>query len=263
MKTLEITTKIGCPMICKYCPQSLFINRYNKRENNKKIMCFDDFKTMIDKVPLDVRIDFSGMSEPWLNKDCTKMLLYAHNRGHKIGVYTTASGMTIEDVDKIKDVPFQVFMLHLPDIDGNAKIPITEEYKDVLKELKNKDICGLQRMCMGILHQDVAHIFRWVMKSMMHSRAGTLDKIKHSNTTIPTTCNGDSTPEKGVVLPNGEVLSCCMCYDMSAVLGNLLEQSYESLYTSQVYEKLINGLKTGNTLPLCEKCIYAERGIKK
>ena len=70
---------------------------------------------MFDKLRKGTRIDFSGMAEPWLNKDCTKMVLYAHEKGFPIAIYTTLVGMTDEDFDAIKDIPVEEFVLHIPD----------------------------------------------------------------------------------------------------------------------------------------------------
>lgn len=41
-------------------------------------MDFDDYKKVIDKVPNHVRIDFSGMCEPFVNSRCADMILYAY-----------------------------------------------------------------------------------------------------------------------------------------------------------------------------------------
>jgi len=91
--------------MCRYCPQLLIIKQYNKLRE-EVIMSFETFKTCSDKMPKSVRIDFSGMAEPWLNCDATKMLLYAYNSGFKkISVFTSTVGMTEKDFKKIKISP--------------------------------------------------------------------------------------------------------------------------------------------------------------
>ena len=80
-KFLEITTKIGCDINCKYCPQKLLISRYFSENIDRPVfMSFETFKTCIDKVPTDVKITFAGMSEPWLNQEFTKMFSYASEK---------------------------------------------------------------------------------------------------------------------------------------------------------------------------------------
>ena len=107
---LEITTKIGCKCNCLYCPQDLLIKNYYNRNLNPipdKAMTIETFKICISKVPKDTRIDFSGMAEPWLNADCTDMVLYTHKMGFPIAVYSTLIGMSRIDFDLIKDFPFE------------------------------------------------------------------------------------------------------------------------------------------------------------
>ena len=73
MKALEITTKIGCNNFCTYCPQTILMREYVKR--SKKIFLeFSDFAKMLKKVPKEVNIIFSGFCEPFLNKECLKMI---------------------------------------------------------------------------------------------------------------------------------------------------------------------------------------------
>ena len=52
---------IGCPLMCTYCPQDNLRDAYG---DDVKYMTFDTFRTAIDRLPWDVRIDFSGMAEP-------------------------------------------------------------------------------------------------------------------------------------------------------------------------------------------------------
>lgn len=130
MGRLEITTRVGCPVNCLDCPQGLLQSRYK----GKRVLDFEDFKTVIDKVPEGTRIDFSGMCEPFANRRCTDMILYAADRGFPLALYTTLQGATMEDWEKLKGVTFEVVTVHLPDCEGRSHFLITEEYLDVLTE---------------------------------------------------------------------------------------------------------------------------------
>jgi adenine C2-methylase RlmN of 23S rRNA A2503 and tRNA A37 len=97
---IEITTTIGCPVMCSFCPQVSLIKNFklqNSLKFNDKVLLFDRFKKVADKLPQWVDIHFSGMSEPYASKDCTKMIKYAIDKGHKISVYTTLVGANAED----------------------------------------------------------------------------------------------------------------------------------------------------------------------
>jgi MoaA/NifB/PqqE/SkfB family radical SAM enzyme len=158
--TLEITTSIPkarCVVDCVFCPQRVLQKMWNSGHfttEKARRMQVEDFKKVINKLPKEIRITFSGFTEPWLNKDTSIMLQYAHLMGHPVAVFTTAVGMSLKDVKMIKDIPFTSgpnggFTLHLPDKEKRAKHPITKTYVKVVQALKEANIQHFQSMCMG------------------------------------------------------------------------------------------------------------------
>ena len=258
LKTLEITTRIGCKNMCRYCPQKLLIQQYHKVKGDY-IMSFQTFKTCIDKLPKDVRIDFSGMAEPWLNKEATKMLLYAYKSGFgNIAVYTTCVGMTLQDVGKIKNIPYSVFMVHLADADGNAKILITKEYLNVLTAIKNSGIHNIKYMTMGKLHPKLKAQFDGLLKEIpMLSRGGNLDD-SIAKVTKRGSIECIAGLQHNVLLPNGDVILCCMDYGLKHKIGNLLTDQYKDLFSSKEMKVVINKLSDTDAGDLiCRHCEYA------
>ena len=128
---MEITTRVGCRVACKCCPQDVFVKAYATR-SGIRVMDFNTFKTCIDKLPSYVEIIFSGMSEPWLAPDCTKMIKYAHQQGRVITVLTTLVGLPIEDVDEIENIPFKYFVVHLPSSDMYENVKVDEYYLSLI-----------------------------------------------------------------------------------------------------------------------------------
>lgn len=259
MRNLEITTRIGCKNMCKFCPQTVFINQYRKTKGDI-IMKFETFKQCIDKLPSDVQITFSGMSEPWLNKDMTKMLLYACKKGIKeFRVYTTGVGMELKDIDKIKKIPFNKFVVHLPDADRNAIIPVTKSHKELLLKIKKSKIKSCSYMTMGKLHPDLqAEFGSLVVSPKMISKAGNLAKFKKINHKGPIMCNSEFGLKHSMLLPNGDVQLCCMDNAIQYKVGNLLRESYNSLYTGEHFkliEKKLKNEKHGDVL--CRHCEMA------
>ena len=122
--TLEITTMIGCPLKCTFCPQDLLRAKYGKQE---KYLSFENFKLIVSKLPGYVRIDFSGMAEPWANPDATAMLVHALEQGFNIALYTTLYGMKEQDAPVVVEMlarrahQVEVICIHLPDADGNMR----------------------------------------------------------------------------------------------------------------------------------------------
>jgi FkbM family methyltransferase len=249
--TMEFTTSIdtqnGCVVDCVFCPQRTLQKSYK----GERFMTLDNFKKAVDKLPQEVRVTFAGFTEPWLNKDCTDMVLYAHEKGHPISIFTTGIGMSIDDIERIKHIPFAgnpngCFTLHLPDQERKAKHPITKRYIEVIEhfgKIQNQ-IHNFTTMCMGTVHEDVRHVFSSAPVYDMWSRAGNLVgemimkpellerkaewKIaNHGEKQM--TCGCLEKMYHNVMLPNGDVSLCCMDYGLKHILGNLYEQSYEDI----------------------------------
>jgi hypothetical protein len=266
--TLEFTTSIppkGCVIDCAFCPQKTLLNVYKA----DKTMTFENFKRVIDKLPKEIRITFSGFTEPWLNKRATDMLLYAYEQGHPVSAFTTGVGMTVEDVERLKDVKFTTgpnggFCLHLPDQERIAKHPITPRYLEVIKRFKEleSEIQGFYVMCMGEVHDDIKPYWPNASVPEFWSRAGNLlgeaiikpelqkyqDRFKHmDHGNVPRTCGCIEDLYHNVVLPNGDVSLCCMDYGLEQIIGNIYEQEYEDIIP-----------KPKTCFSLCQRC---ENGV--
>lgn len=245
-------------MQCSYCPQPLLISRYSKREaSTLRKMTFDTFKACLDKVPTYVEILFAGMAEPWINVACTKMLLYAWERGHPLAVYTTCSGMTLTDVDQFKNIPFIHFCIHLPDALGQMRMQVTNEYLEVVRMCK-RTIDNSNFVVYGPLQADVKKFLgRDLPDSSLGliSRAGNLPSRAIVPKTGPLHCPACG-PElnHNILLPNGDVALCCMDYGLDHVIGNLVHQDYEDLFKSEAYQRAMRGLKDDTIDIKCRHC---------
>jgi hypothetical protein len=245
--TTSIDTKNGCVVDCVFCPQRTLQKAYK----GERFLSLDNFKKAVDKMPQEIRVTFAGFTEPWLNPKTTEMLLYAHQEGHPISVFTTGIGMDIDDIERIKNIPYAGnpnggFVLHLPDQERKAKHPITDRYIKVIEKFGevHKEIQNFTLMCMGTVHESVRHIFPEASTYQMWSRAGNLlgesimkpellnrkDEYKsvyHGEQ--PMTCGCLEKLYHNIMLPNGDVSLCCMDYGLEHILGNLLEQEYEDV----------------------------------
>ncbi len=280
MPHLEISPLIGCKVQCDFCPQSLLMNRYKEKENIDEItfgkpvlMTFEIFKKCIDKVPINVDIHFSGFTEAWLNPECTKMLLYAYNKGHRINVFTTMVSMSTNDIEIFKHIPFQKFQVHLADTQKIAKIVVNNHYLEVLKKLVSSKIHHLSFMSMG----DVPKVIQKTVginfpPNFMHDRAGNCENgtitLRKSG---PLVCskansNGKNTLDQNVLLPNGDVCLCCMDYGMEYVIGNLLEMDYYSLFETDRFKEIQEKISSEDSDIMCRTCsasIQAEKYVHR
>ncbi len=264
MPSLEITTRIGCKNNCSYCPQELLIKSYKTRSHQFE-MPLDLFKMCLDKVPKDVRIDFSGMAEPWLNKRCTDMIQYTYETGFELVVYTTLVGMEVEDIERISAIPFKRFEVHLPDADSLTKITVNDEYLRKVEKIIGSGMSGLAFMTIGKLHPRLKKIVGSdFSENEVISRAGNLTDYSGMNLQerlsgiiYCDSCGSDF--NHNVLLPNGDVIVCCMDYAMQYVIGNLAETGYSDLFKSDIISEMRKKLIDDEGDIFCRYCHNASR----
>ena len=267
---MEITTMIGCPLMCTFCPQDNLRDNYGK---DTKYMQPMDLMTVLAKLPKDTRIDFSGMSEPWANPACTMMLEMVLYMGFDVAIYTTLYGM--KDPEKVKKAleshpnQVKVFMLHLPDNNGNMKgWKPTQEWMNAFEMVTSLQLpCGVGAMTMdrnGIVHDFLRPYVGQLAGWVGHSRADSLNTEQIKGQVIQVTPHNDfsltckSTPfyDRNVLLPNGDVVLCCMDYNLVHVLGNLLTQTYDEIMHGEKLTELIklNEAEGFSKCSICKSC---------
>jgi len=260
---LEVTTNIGCFLNCVFCPQEKLIKSYG---NDKiKNLFLDDFKKYIDKIPVEVDIHFSGFCEPFINLYCTEMIEYAVRNRHKVSIFTTLMGTTKQDYEKLSNYHFDKICIHIPDNEGRSKFKITDDYINLLEYvLKNKLSCNKFWInCHGTPHKKIEHLINEPIDTFIIDRAGNVEIEGTTKNDIygMFTCSAVGHKlNQNVLLPNGDIVLCCMDYELKHVLGNLNYCSYNELFFGKEAEK-IRKTFDGKICEdiLCEKC---NRAIK-
>lgn len=264
---MEITTKIGCSINCRYCPQEVLCKNYyaNNRDNN---MTFETFKKCIDKTPENLIVDFAGFVEPFLNDECKKMILYANEKGRSISLYTTLVGMTKEIFESIKHIPFYEVVLHTPDEDEYANIPMTKEYFEVLDlviNAKKPDGTAFidRANCQSSPHSEVLKHTNGKIRifSELTDRAGNLNDENlfiGSDVLGKIYCNRAKNLNHNILLPDGTVVLCCMDFGMKHILGNLMHDSYEEIMNGVEMRHIKECMLNDNSKSiLCRSCSSA------
>jgi radical SAM protein with 4Fe4S-binding SPASM domain len=267
---MELTTMIGCPVMCTFCPQDNLRDNYGK---DIKYMQPMDLITVLAKLPKNTRIDFSGMSEPWANPACTTMLETVIYMGFKVAIYTTLYGMT--DPEKVRKIlesypdQVEVIMLHLPDSNGNMKgwKPTTEWMNAFETMIKIQVPCGIGAMTMdksGVVHEFLHPYVKQLAGWQGHTRADSLDPEQVKGQALSVTPRNEfaltcrSTPfyDRNVLLPNGDVVLCCMDYNLKHVIGNLLKQTYEEMMQGEKLAEIIkmNEAAGFDKCSICKSC---------
>jgi len=258
---MEITTKIGCMVNCIYCPQSKLVREYRKRSETT-LMRPDVFSACIEKLPPAIDMHFSGMCEPWVNPKCADMILYAHERGHRILVSTTLTGLTGADIEKIESIDFKHFNVHLPHRSKTADNASVERHIMILERLQNSSITPNYRCHGAFVSSEILSILGdKIHLSKPHTRAGNKNVEKNSPPARiqgPISCRRDL--RQNVLLPNGDVVLCCMDYGLQHVLGNLLTCDYSNLLQSKELSRVRKGLTDESEEILCRYCeVHAQK----
>jgi radical SAM protein with 4Fe4S-binding SPASM domain len=100
-----------------------------------------------------------------------------------------------------------------------------------------------------------------------HDRAGTLpeQQVKEQalqrspRFSVPIKCNKMPNYDQHVVLPNGDVVLCCMDYDMKHVIGNLKEKTMDEIRRDEPYKQILaeNAQNAFSNNSLCRTCTEA------
>ncbi len=262
---IEVTPKAGCSVHCRYCPQELFLKQYFSKERQAE-MTFDEFRRYLDKMPQDIVVDFSGFVEPFLAKDGVKMVRYAHESGHDVRLFTTLVGLDREGFHAIEDIPFQLVVLHLPDVHHYANIPVTDEYLELLRYVVAKrrpdgEPFVDQANCQAEPDPRVAEIIgrTFPVSWDLIDRAGNLEDEGLGSSSFAGAagrcyCGRAYGLNHNVLLPNGDVVLCCMDFGMRHVLGNLKRQRYEEIMKGAEMKMLQRGLAEQPAGILCGAC---------
>lgn len=258
---LEISTVISCKMRCSYCPQDIHIENYASKVKSLPdpraafSLTVPNFIKYLSSVPKHVDIVFAGMAEPFLNKECYKMIDHAFYKGHQISVYTTGYNMTLNDALNLRNYTYNHFCLHLPDAEGKMNLKITPQYLEVIKALM-----PLQNnlMCIGTLHPEVEAVIGRKVADGSHglfSRAGLLKHLiipRKKGKLECSACGPDL--NHNILLPNGDVLLCCMDYGQQHVIGNLNQVSYDQIFSTEEYKKVKQGFLDEGIDTICRLC---------
>lgn len=255
MKCLEITTTIGC-IGCSFCPQDVLRKAYHGNTHLQR----DDFERILRKLKPEIKIHFSGFSEPFLNNSCMDMIKLAHDAGHKIGLFTTLIGANVVELGRLCEIMPSPFVIQIPH--AKAKHINYDKWREHwlkgLVELRFHDI-HFELIKVGseykpelidfILQNKIPYIDQVIV-----SRAGNLFRERELMGRIYCL---DERHRQNVLLPNGDVYVCCNDYGLRYRLGNLLTDSVEDLYASEAYQVILSGFEreTGTMCRVCNRAI--------
>jgi hypothetical protein len=243
---LDVTVAKVCPVDCApLCPQRPFQAVYGTLAAPASRLSLDNFRIAISTVPERVTIGFGAFSEPCVHPQLPEMMEMAHEQGHRVNLCTTLFGLTPAGIERIRDIHPESLVVHTPDNEDIAHLPGTAVYKEVLYlAMKRLAITGFSRMS-----ADYGFV--------SNERAGNCDGAPPRRVWGPFHCSR-LTPSGFVMLPNGDVVLCCMDWRLRHRIGNLLTGTYDDLLRSPEYRRVVRdsyGLGIGQKT-LCRSCMW-------
>lgn len=272
---LEISTNIGCPVRCDYCPQDILLSRYT----GPRVFTYDSFRKTLDvgQIPITRNLTFMGASEPFCAKDCMKMMQWAlRERGHMGSVSTTLYNITHADIDAIAELKDRLTdtVLHAPAADNRMPgLVIDDKYVELFKHAltawrNNPDF--VVQVYDREPHEAIHRIWQesgvHIPRFGLHDRAGLLPNlqgpyVKHGRHQGSVPLCGKQFC--GHLMPNSHVYRCCNDFGLHNDWGSLLEHTYYELYHSQKFRDYIKSLQDQNSDVPCRKCFDGYHQVNK
>lgn len=253
MLRFVLNTTLICPNACSYCPLDQ-IPKGNYR--GIKTMTWEIFKNCIDNCPEGTVFHFSGLGEPFINPRCTDMILYVYEKGHDVLVYTTMSHTTVEDIERLKHIPFVLWQTHVPDEKGLFSEKKLIQPKEKYEALRD-NIKKLRITCVGGTPvQWAKDIFGDIIEEVpIWGRAGHLDNGLADIPSYSTVKCGKYLM-KHMVWPDGSVCVCCIDFQNDFEIGNLQDHNFFKERPSKL-QKIIDLQKDPNSNIICKRCEFA------
>jgi radical SAM protein with 4Fe4S-binding SPASM domain len=251
--TLEITTIFPCVNNCRYCPQ----DKWRKAYSGKSRLTYAEFCDVLKKIPKNVRLDFSGFSEPFANRESSLMMRHAFEQGYQVALFTTLVGLRQKDVEVLKGVHIYPCVIHMPD-DTYFKVKDEERWLEsfrlFIKHIPYDDAV----YHLGNISEKIKNEVRKIRVRPTFSRSNNVDpevveRYPRRKGIISCSVSRDAF-NQNVMMPNGDVYLCCMDWSLQHKLGNLFEQSYEELHRSETYKKISLSMQDESIETICRYC---------
>lgn len=258
-RQMAISATVDCPVGCSYCPNP----SHQKEYNGSRFMSRLDFEFFLSKIPKSVAIGFTGFSEVFLNPDAIEMASIAASSGYKVHAYSTLFGLSLDDLDRLRAIPFSRFSIHMPDKNMNVRLIDRPGHSSVIESAIKSPICENQ----FLLNLGTPTNADWQgtgfsdWRGAVYSRAGNLpSQAKEIKAGQRFACT-QRRQYMNVLLPNGDVSLCCSDFSLKHVIGNLHNESYRELFQGRAFRKILDAMDGSCDETICRKCeIAAIRG---
>lgn len=282
---IEVTTKVGCSVRCAYCPQDAFIRAYTQgNQAPELLLSLENFKKALAHIPLWLDVCFTGFAEPFENPYAFQMVEYAVKKGYQTHVYSTLKALSFVEIDRLRDLNVKSYVIHIPDEGGMMHLKIDEEYLRKLELFSKLALSNVKYVCIGRPADRIPDEIKRQIRpeKLVILRAGNLEKNEQMaaglsyhpncgrllNADQRVICNHRlqykgadrraTHAEAVILLPDGRVTLCCQDFSLRHVLGNLLEEDYETIMYGEAMRSIEEAMMCENSQEiLCRSCELA------
>jgi radical SAM protein with 4Fe4S-binding SPASM domain len=230
IKALEMTLAVNNCLSCLHCPQAALGDVY---KSDKRRMRLADFYTIVDKIPKDCQLHFSGFNEAMMHPDFSEMLLFASKSDLEIHLFTTLVGLNHEKAGAILNSDIASIRLHLPNgvefkYDIQKWLKLLDMFLDTGKSFTAMSLHEIEpALENALMERGIA-----VENPQVLSRAGNLGWVAANKPiTGPVTCQAQRW-HMNECMPTGDVYLCSMDWGLKMPVGNLLTQTYEEIHAA-------------------------------
>ena len=253
MSHIEIVTVVPCTNACRFCPQDVLAQAYG---NNNPELDFYTFGLLLDKIPKDVGIHFSGFSEPFLNRSTSLMMAHAYRMGYKLSLFSTLIGLTANDIHFMKGIEFKGITIHVPD-DWNFVVEDIDDWIVNFNVFSSYFKVDSAAYYIGNADERIlkkCNVYK-ASDGCLTSRCNNVNPfvVPHVKR-IKGKINCVSGGQAFGMLPNGDVVVCCMDFGLKHKIGNLCNDSWEDLFNSEEYKKITASWTDESIETICRYC---------
>ena len=263
-RVIEFTIQTGCPVMCDFCPQDLFIKRYGHHEK----FTIDNFKLALLNLQNSTikTIQFSGFSEPLYHKNISDFIRLSIDSGFEVEIHTTLKGFNSEQIEKVKNLPIKWYISVQPINMHNRKGLRDEEAWNNIKsflgiEFNNKAIfrcvnLNLSKEQKIKLNKKVKKMgIKNIIYPNFETRAGNITRNSINKFGKKLLCKNNMTP---VILPNGDIALCCMDFGLNHIIGNIFNDSFKNILLSDSLQKILKVMcRKEKGEILCHHCEFS------
>lgn len=266
-RVYQLETTSRCNLACPFCPRTTDLLVHSKRDLTAT-MTLADFEAILDKMPTPLRsLELFHFGEPFMHRDLEDYVAACRARGIYTVVASNLLPATPPKVTKVFEAGLDFLVMDVDSLDaqryerarvGGSLALLRERVLDILSREK-RPYCVAQTILLdGRPEYTEADFVEWtgglradeVRYKFVDSFRG---EIEDQGALAPDDLCRE--PFYGFsVHVNGDVVPCDRDWAGEAVMGNVLLQSVEEIWTGERYQRFREQMKSRNKPALCRRC---------